>query len=191
MRLDPFAAPYCSDPAATWHAMHASRETVFHDSDLNLWVIAGYEQVRAALLDATTFSNAATLNPITRPAPTAWTMLVAAFKDLPTGAITADPPQHTRMREVLRQVFPTTPKLVEQRWGALVTRTAERLVNAPTCAMRRAPNARKMVRTTGNSSGSNDMPTAIATRAASSQSRRPTRAPAPNGAYVLCPENAT
>ena len=26
---------------------------------------------------------------------------------------------------------------------------------------------------------------------ASSQSRRPTSAPAPNGAYVLCPENAT
>jgi cytochrome P450 len=127
VRLEPFDHGYDRDPAATWRRLLTTGPAVGFDPALSLWVIAGYGNARDVLADARRFSNAATLTPITPPAGTALTLLTA----LPAapGIVTADPPEHTRLRAILRSILPTTADTVGERWLPLVMRRTKQLVD--------------------------------------------------------------
>ncbi|MBG0567540.1 cytochrome P450 [Actinoplanes aureus] len=128
MRLDPFSDTYCSDPAKTWkRILGFEGRQVLYDPDLDVWLIAGHDNVRAALTDARRFSNAATLAPLRPPSDAAATIL-SRF-DAPDVLVSADGAQHTRIRAIVRAVFPQASVQVHQVWGALIAEHTSRLVD--------------------------------------------------------------
>jgi cytochrome P450 len=127
MRLDPFSDTYNRNPAATWKRILNSGQLVGYDLDLKLWLIAGHDNVRTVLSDPVRFSNAATLFPVRPVSPAAGAVLAGI--DAPNVAVSADAPQHSRIRALLRHVFPNTATRAEQQWGDLVTRRAEQIAD--------------------------------------------------------------
>ena len=110
-----------NDPAA------ASRQTVLHHEPSGLWLIAGHQAIRAVLTDAEQFSNSTVLAPILPPPAEAGPIL-AGMRDV-TSVVTVDPPEHTRRRAALSDVFPHTRVTVRQRWGDMVSRRVSDLVD--------------------------------------------------------------
>jgi cytochrome P450 len=138
MRLDPFSGPYSRDPATTWRRINATATSISYDDDLEMWLIAGHDNVRTVLADTARFSNAATMLPIT--ALTADAGDILAGLDAPAVAVAADRPQHLRTRAILRASMPTTAVRAEQQWGPLVTARTDGLItdlttNEPTDLM--------------------------------------------------------
>jgi len=127
MRLDPFSDTYSRAPAATWQRILRSGLLVSYDIDLKLWLIAGHDNVRTVLSTPVLFSNAATLFPV-RPVTAAVGAVLAGLA-APHVAVSADAPQHSRFRSILRRVFPTAATRAEQQWGDLVTRRAEQITD--------------------------------------------------------------
>jgi hypothetical protein len=132
VHLAPFTDPdkpgsYSRDPALTWQHILDSGEHVGYDDELGLWLIAGHDNVRAALSDPRRLCNAATLAPVTPPTEQA-TRVLAGF-DAPDVAVSADPPVHARTRAVLRSVFPNTAERAADKWGALVQRRVTQLAD--------------------------------------------------------------
>lgn len=127
MRLDPFDLNYERDPAATWRRLLADGPPVGFDPSLGLWIIAGYDNVRDVLGDARRFSNAETLTPVTRLSGAA--LAVLSSVKLTPGLMAADPPDHARLRSVLRSVLPGTGDAVRDRWLPQVLVRAEQLVD--------------------------------------------------------------
>ena len=126
MRLDPFSQHYSRDPAATWRRMLATAAPISYDAELNVWLIAGHDNVRSVLSDTTRFSNATTLTPIFPVSAAAGAIL--AGSDAPPVAVVADPPQHLRTRAILRSLFPTTAVRAQQRWGPLIEARVNQLI---------------------------------------------------------------
>ena len=126
MRLDPFSGPYSRDPATTWRRINATATSISYDDDLEMWLIAGHDNVRTVLSDTTSFSNAATMLPIT--ALTADAGDILAGLDAPAVAVAADRPQHLRTRAILRALMPTTAVRAEQQWGPLVAARTDELI---------------------------------------------------------------
>ncbi|WP_199515702.1 cytochrome P450 [Nucisporomicrobium flavum] len=126
MRLDPFSGPYSRDPAITWRRINATPTSISYDDDLEMWLIAGHDNVHAVLSDTTRFSNAATMLPIT--ALTADAGDILAGLDAPAVAVTADRPHHLRTRAILRALMPTTAVRAEQQWGPLVAARTDELI---------------------------------------------------------------
>jgi cytochrome P450 len=127
MRLNPFDDAYNSDPATAWRNILASGETVGYDDELGLWLIAGHRNARTVLSDSRRFSNALSLAPITPLVPAAAEVMAGIPATPDIGS--SDGPQHTRLRSVLKSVFPTTADDVRNRWSALITRRATRLAD--------------------------------------------------------------
>ncbi|WIM99980.1 cytochrome P450 [Actinoplanes oblitus] len=131
MKLDPFGtidSTYSNNPAATWKKLLGfGGSQVFHDPELGLWLIAGYDNVRSALTDSRRFSNAATLAPI-RPLSDATAEALAGF-DAPDVLVSADAPQHTLIRATLRALFPNTSARAEHAWAALIAARVDQLVD--------------------------------------------------------------
>ena len=127
MRLDPFSEPYSCDPATTWRRINTSATPISYDFDLDMWLIAGHDNVRAVLSDTTHFSNATTLTPIT-PLTGAARALLAGV-DAPAVAVTADRPHHLRTRAILRALMPTTTARAREKWGTLVADRVDALVS--------------------------------------------------------------
>jgi hypothetical protein len=126
MRLDPFSEPYSRDPAAAWRRINNSATLISYDTDLDLWLIAGHDNVHTVLTDTTHFSNATTLAPITPLSAAAGALL--AGLDAPAVAVTADRPHHLRTRAILRALMPTTAVRAQESWGKLVTDRVDDLV---------------------------------------------------------------
>ncbi|MEV4708163.1 cytochrome P450 [Actinoplanes sp. NPDC049316] len=126
MRLDPFSGPYSRDPATTWRRINATARSISYDDDLEMWLIAGHDNVRTVLSDTARFSNAATLAPIT--ALTADAADILAGLDAPAVAVAADRPQHLRTRAILRALMPATAVRAEQQWGPLVAARTNDLI---------------------------------------------------------------
>lgn len=130
MRLDPFSGPYSRDPATTWRRINATATSVSYDDHLEMWLIAGHDNVRTVLSDTTRFSNAATMMPITPLTADAGDIL--AGLDAPAVAVAADRPQHLRTRAILRALMPTTVVRAEQQWGPLVAARTDDLITGMT-----------------------------------------------------------
>jgi cytochrome P450 len=119
MRLDPFSIDYSTRPSGTWQRILASGQRVGYDDQLQAWLIAGHDNVHMVLADTGRFSNAATLFPVMPVSAAAGAIL--AGLTAPPVLVAADPPQHQRIRRIMRDFFPNTPATAERRWGALVT----------------------------------------------------------------------
>jgi cytochrome P450 len=78
------------------------------------------------LADTSRFSNAATMFPVMPVSAAAGAVL--AGLTAPPVLVSADAPQHRRIRRIMRDLFPNTPAAAERRWGALVTFRVDELV---------------------------------------------------------------
>ena len=95
------------DPFAYYAQRHGNGCPVWHEPDLDLYVIGGMDEARSALTDHETYSSAparrgATVNPVAVAyvqalAERGWTRTVTLQR--------TDPPVHTRYRKVLNRVF--------------------------------------------------------------------------------------
>ncbi|MEU8213483.1 cytochrome P450 [Micromonospora sp. NPDC049044] len=127
MLLNPFAGVYLTDPARTWRHILDDPGEVHYAEDLGLWLISRHADVRRALADATTFTNALTLAPVYQVCPEAMSVLMRL--DAPPTTAAADPPVHHRTRRALRATFANTAERVETEYGAIVRRRVDQLVS--------------------------------------------------------------
>ena len=126
MRLDPFSTEYSTRPAATWQRILAAEQRVGYDDQLQAWLIAGHDNVHTVLADTSRFSNTKTLFPLMPVSAPAGAVL--AGLTAPPVLVAADPPQHKRIRRIVRGFFPNTPATAQRRWGALVSARVDELV---------------------------------------------------------------
>jgi cytochrome P450 len=126
MNLQPYTSDYSFDPHATWGRLLEQKTLIGYDPALGLWLIGGHEPVRKVLADPR-FANAATLSPIIDLVDGAQHVL--SHLDAPAVAVTADGPQHRRLRPLLQSLFPHTVDHVEQQWGRLIRDRAEQLAD--------------------------------------------------------------
>ncbi|GGN37794.1 hypothetical protein FHR83_005368 [Actinoplanes campanulatus] len=125
MRLDPCDTHGSTEFDQIRHALDGfTSSRIFHDPELGLWLIAGHDNVRIALTEPQLFFTATHLAPIR---PLADAAAVWAGLDVPALFGGADPAQHTRIRALLREMFPSTPERAGQKWAATVTAHAEHL----------------------------------------------------------------
>lgn len=127
MNLSPFTGHYRTNPALVWRRLLDDRERVHYAEDLGVWLISGHTDVRNALGDPVTFSNAATLAPVYDMCPQALDIVVQI--DAPPTTAAADAPVHTRTRRALRALFPNTAPKVAADFGPIV---AHRVTDAVT-----------------------------------------------------------
>lgn len=120
MTIDiPFADAYRLDPSPTWAALRENEPVarVRTLAGAEVWLVTRYEDVRTVLADPR-FSRAAVVK---EDAPR-----VALARPLPRSLTTTDPPEHTRLRQLVSKVF--APRRIEQTrpW---VREIAERLTD--------------------------------------------------------------
>jgi cytochrome P450/nitrite reductase/ring-hydroxylating ferredoxin subunit len=77
---------------------------VFYSERFDLWVVTRYDDVVRILKDPATFSSAESLSVDTTVAPEVQAVLDTGFPPTPT-LVTADPPVHTRFRELVGRAF--------------------------------------------------------------------------------------
>jgi cytochrome P450 len=77
---------------------------VFYSERFDLWVVTLYDDVVRVLKDPATFSSAESLSVDTIVAPEVQAVLDTGFPATPT-LVTADPPVHTRFRELVGKAF--------------------------------------------------------------------------------------
>jgi cytochrome P450 len=126
MRFDP-AHAYSHVPASLWRHLLDSGDRVSYEPELHLWVIAGHDLARTVLADTRRFSSAVALTPtVALNADAAATL---DRLDVPSLAVTTDPPRHADVRAPLAAVFATSADRAEQQWGELVRRRADQLAD--------------------------------------------------------------
>jgi len=112
--FDPFEPAFLADPYPTF-ARFREHAPAFYAPALDYWVLSRYQDVRAALRDASTYSASNALSPIAPVCPRAMTALRdGGFRSIPT-MTNADPPLHTRTRRIANLAF--TPRRVAQMEG--------------------------------------------------------------------------
>jgi cytochrome P450 len=127
VQLNPFAGSYLFNPAATWRLLLDQPTGVQYADDLGLWLISRHDDVRRALADGDSFSNALTLVPVYEVCPEAMDIV---FKiDAPPTTAAADAPTHPRTRRALRATFANTANRVNDQYGLIVRRRADELVS--------------------------------------------------------------
>jgi cytochrome P450 len=126
MRLNPFAGAYLTNPAVVWRDLLESPQRVHYAEDLDLWLITRHTDVRQALGDSETYSNALTLAPVYPVHPDA--MAVVMKIDAPPTTAAADAPVHPRTRRALRATFANTAIRVDEQYGEIVRRRVDQLV---------------------------------------------------------------
>ncbi len=122
--FDPLVPDHVRDP---WPLLAGARaeQPVFYMPNLDMWCVTRYADVRAALHDATTFSNASAIQ-LANPVPDEVTVPPGCvFPELRSiGNI--DAPNHTRQRKLIQPAF--TPKRVN-RWRDEITTIADDLID--------------------------------------------------------------
>jgi cytochrome P450 len=107
--FDPFDPAFLADPYP-YFARFREQCPVFYSPTLDYWVLARYDDVRAAFRDTAVYSAANALAPIQPPcAEAAAALRDGGFRSVPTLTNT-DPPVHTRARRIANAAF--TPRLV-------------------------------------------------------------------------------
>jgi cytochrome P450 len=126
MRLDPCDSHYSTEFDQIRQALNGfARSRIFHDPELGLWLIAGHDNVRIALTNTQLFFTAATLGPV-RPLTDAAAVWAGIDVPAPFGGV--DKAQHTRIRALLRESFPSTARRASEKWAAAVTARAEQQI---------------------------------------------------------------
>ena len=128
--------PAVQDDPFTYYNERRSACPVWHEPDVNLYVIGAMDEARKALTDATTFSSApaprgAAANPVpiayvTALAERGWARAVTLQR--------TDPPVHTRYRKVLNRVFtPARVRSLTPGIDAIVTELLDEFIPKGRC----------------------------------------------------------
>ncbi|HKP56783.1 MAG TPA: cytochrome P450 [Polyangiales bacterium] len=107
---DPFDHAVLADPYP-YYAFLRDRAPCYHVASRDMYVLSRYEDVRAALSDTQVFSSTQGVGYERRPVP----MMIAY-----------DPPQHTRLRQIIANRF--TPRALE-KWTPRIDAIAQALVD--------------------------------------------------------------
>jgi cytochrome P450 len=99
--------PAVQDSPFAYYAERFRECPVWHEEDVDLYVIAGHDEARDALMDVATFSSAPARKTATVSAAAAAYGRVVAEKGWArtTTLQRTDPPVHTRYRQILNRVF--------------------------------------------------------------------------------------
>ncbi|MGW2749072.1 cytochrome P450 [Streptomyces sp. NPDC001450] len=111
--------------AGDYHHAYAhlrSDHPIYHDPELDLWVVARHRDIDEVLRDRhSAFTPAHSYDPIQPTDPEA-ARIYTGVKDVPVAAST-DPPLHTRYRDALTAVWPTSASQLAP-WHATVEKRA-------------------------------------------------------------------
>lgn len=102
--FNPFVEPYLGDPY-TFFARARAEEPVFYSPEVDHWVVARYEDVKAILRDSVTYSSKMAQSPIKRWPQEAVEMLNAQNFNMMPNLSNNDPPSHTQVRRFLQNAF--------------------------------------------------------------------------------------
>jgi cytochrome P450 len=105
--LHPSNASYISNPYEMFRHLRLEKPVYFAE-ELGLWVISRYEDAQKVLKDASIFSNQLSVVPIAPVCEHAQKIL--SENPMCPVIATSDPPDHTRFRKAISQVFPNTPQ---------------------------------------------------------------------------------
>jgi cytochrome P450 len=106
-RFDPFEASYVADPYGIFfEARHT--EPVFYSTRLGAWVVSRYDDVKRLLSDPSACSSKNALTPVQPFTPEVKQILQEGGYRGGRVLINSDPPDHARMRSLLRGAF--TPR---------------------------------------------------------------------------------
>lgn len=95
-QFDPFSANYLQDPYSIVADLREAEP--FFDSDLDMWIISRYQDIKTIFGDPDTFSAANAQEPIFAMSPEALAILATGFKPIKTMS-NLDGPEHTRIRK--------------------------------------------------------------------------------------------
>ena len=112
--FDPFSAKTMRDPYPGYSALLSGPDApdVWFNPKRGIWIVAGYDNVRAALRDHEALSSAESQ---------------ARYRVHLQSMNAADPPDHTRLRKFVSRAF--TPRAM-QAWQAAINEVADELVDA-------------------------------------------------------------
>ncbi|MET0896309.1 MAG: cytochrome P450 [Mycobacterium sp.] len=112
--FDPFAPATRRDPYPEYQALLAGPDApnVWYNRKRGIWIVAGYDDVRAALRDHGGFSSAESQ---------------ARYRVHLQSMNAADPPYHTRLRKFVSRAF--TPRAMAA-WQSVINEVADELVDA-------------------------------------------------------------
>ena len=112
--FDPFAPKTRRDPYPEYHALLTGPNVpnVWYNRKRAIWIVAGYDDVRAALRDPVAFSSAESQ---------------ARYRVHLQSMNAADPPYHTRLRKFVSRAF--TPRAMKA-WQTVINEVADELVDA-------------------------------------------------------------
>jgi cytochrome P450/nitrite reductase/ring-hydroxylating ferredoxin subunit len=103
---------------------------VFYSERFDLWVVTRYHDIVRVLKDPETFSSAQSLAVDSSLAPEVQAVLDEGYPATPT-MVTADPPVHTRFRELVGKAFtPRRVSVMEPRMREIASGLIDRFVNA-------------------------------------------------------------
>lgn len=112
--FDPFAPKTRRDPYPEYRALLTGPDVpnVWYNRRRGIWIVAGYDDVRAALRDPAAFSSAESQ---------------ARYRVHLPSMNAADPPYHTRLRKFVSRAF--TPRAMAA-WQTVINEVADELVDA-------------------------------------------------------------
>jgi cytochrome P450 len=105
------------DPYPVYKAMRET-DPVHWSADWRVWVLSRYDDILKVFRDSTTFSNAARFSRFLDGLPSAVANDVKPLREYYSGGlIQSDPPDHTRLRSLVRLAF--TPRAIEGYRGRI------------------------------------------------------------------------
>lgn len=126
MPFDLFGA---ADPGAAQAQLCQSGEPAYHHEETGTWLLTGnLARTRSIFGNTQGYSNASVLAPIC-PVPEALYPILSGLPDV-RSVITLDPPEHTRRRKALEEVFPQRSATVRRKWLSLVVDRVDAVVAA-------------------------------------------------------------
>ena len=102
---------FVQDPYPVYRELHA-KAPVYWCEPWGAWLLTGYDDVMTTSQSPDTFANEGRMEALLRHLPTeTWNELAPLREHFSSGLIHSDPPDHTRLRNLVTQAF--TPRVIE------------------------------------------------------------------------------
>ena len=105
------SADFVQDPYPVYRELHA-KAPVYWCEPWGAWLLTGYDDVMTTYQSPDRFANEGRMEALLRHLPTeTWNELAPLREHFSSGLIHSDPPDHTRLRNLVTQAF--TPRVIE------------------------------------------------------------------------------
>lgn len=118
--FDPFNPQFLADPYSSFARLRV-HGPVFFSPTLDRWIVTGYEEIQQVLLDPRSFSATESLRPL-YPVVDEARRIMQVSEPAP-GLANADPPVHTRNRQVIMRAL--SPQRITRMSSVIKLRAAE------------------------------------------------------------------